>query len=354
MALARRCPIALLALLALGGSPPDARADVIAAPPRASPVDADLAFAVWSTYDPAAGGFRMTLRSAGGRIRNLDAAGVSPVQFDADLGDDARRHRVVVYSRCDGTPGSCDVHVLRIADGRDTRVDAAARPGVDETAPTVSRGRLAWVSSTTSAARPRVWLTELEGTSAPTELPGLPQRLCGERVGSGRGCSPVTGRISRLELRGRRLAQAASLSAQGFLRWGQLRVVDTRARTSQVLLQFGAGESGQEVIGPSIDESYVYAYKTCFGDPSGCGSKAGIYRFGPDGRAALAPARRQLSGFAVDRGGVFASEGRERLLCELEQGSYPGVPGATIGPCPIETRRLPATWRRVTTAPVAG
>src|SRR5215212_7657329 len=103
MALSRTCPIALLALV-LGWSPPDARADVIAAPSRATPVDADLSFAAWSTYDPAAGGFRMSLRSAGGRIRTLYAARVSPVPFDADLGDDERRHRVVVYSRCDGTP----------------------------------------------------------------------------------------------------------------------------------------------------------------------------------------------------------------------------------------------------------
>ena len=67
-----------------------------------------------------------------------------PLPFDADLGTDAEGRKTLVYTSCPGDRSTCDVHVLRLADGHDEVLAAAARPGVDEHAPTISRGRVAW------------------------------------------------------------------------------------------------------------------------------------------------------------------------------------------------------------------
>ncbi len=351
MTFTRRITIGmLLALVGATAVPGAARAAEIARPARATPVDANHGLVVWSAYDRQAGGFRLVLRNSAGRARTLSTA-VSPVPFDADIGDDAQRRRVVVYASCPSGPESCDVRMVRVADDRDDRVAVAARAGRAEHAPTVSRGRLAWVVGGGLRERPQVWLHELGSPAPPVAVPALPRRRCGEHHDGGRRCEPVFGSIGELELRGNTLAQAA-FTTTSFLRTGELRLVDVKRRTSQRLFSFGNGESGQGLIGTSIEADHVYAYKTCFGDPSGCGSRAGTFRYGlRTGRLEIAESSRQLSGFSVDRGRVLVSEGSERLLCELEQGGYPGVPGAKLGPCPVEERPLPRTWAPVVTRP---
>lgn len=98
----------------------------------------------------------------------------------------------------------------------------------------------------------------------------------------------------------------------------------------------------------SSDGNALYAYKACFGDPSGCVRRAGTLRYGFDtARLELAEDSRQLSGFTVDRGRVLAADGSGMRHCEIVQGDYPGLPGQKIGPCPIEERALPTRWTRV-------
>jgi hypothetical protein len=326
-----------------------AQAAEVARPERASPVDADHAMVVWSAYDAAAGGYRLMLRGTGtGSTRALPGAAISPVPFDADLGDDARHRRVVVYAACPTGPASCDVRLHRVADGRDQPVPAAARADRREHAPTISRGRLAWVVGGGQDGRPQVLLQDLGKGTKPVTLPGLPRKRCGENFDGVRGCFPVTGSIDELELRAGTLAQAAFTTTEGAGNTGELRIVDVARRTSERPLGFGAGESGQRVIGPSIEGPHVYAYKACFGDPSGCNRQAGTYRYDlVTHRLELAASRHQLSGFSVDGASAFRSEGNERLACEVDQGGYPGVPGLATGPCTIEEEPLPATWTRV-------
>ena len=67
------------------------------------------------------------------------------------------------------------------------------------------------------------------------------------------------------------------------------------------------GEGGQSWIGPSWARGRLYFYKTCFGDPSGCSTAGGAFRFDPKtGRTAFAPSATVLSGFAIDRDGTHA------------------------------------------------
>lgn len=327
---------------------PAAYSEELARPERATSVDAERGAAVWSAYDAAAGGFRLMLGGVGKTPRVLPAR-VSPDPFDADVGDDAQGRRVVVYTACPNRPASCDVRIIRVGPGTDEPVTAAARKGVAESAPTVSRGRVAWatggmVATSGKRLRPHVWLAELDSNAAPVELPALPRRRCGVHFDDGPKCEAVAGTITDLELRGRTLAQVAS-TLHLDMRGGELRVVDVERRDSKQVLAFGAGESGQSLIGLSIDGRYVYGYKTCFGDPSGCFKRAGTIRYDLDRhRAELAADRHQLSGFSVADGTAFRAEGSERMYCEMEQGGYPGVPGLRIGPCPIESGPLPTNW----------
>jgi hypothetical protein len=327
-----------------------ASAATIAEPSRATPVDADRSSVVWSDYDETVKAFRLMIRAPGGTAHPLPVT-PSPVPFDADLGDDAQRHRVVAYTACPSGPTSCDVHVIRVSDGHDEAVPAASRPGVREHSPTVSRGRLVWAASGEAFERPRVLLLTLGTTGAPSELPGLPRRRCGEDYRGRFACRTVYGRIGGLELRGSTLAQAVQTRLDRGLDnagQGELRVVDIKRRTSEQVLSFGTGEAGQALIGLSIDANELYAYKACFGDPSGCNERAGTLRYRFDnGRLELAEDSHQLSGFTVDRGRVVVADGTEQHYCEIEQGDYPGLQNVKTGPCPIEERALPTRWTRV-------
>jgi hypothetical protein len=326
--------LALVAALALAVA---AHADTeIAAPDRATPVDADAGVVVWNEYDAAAKTFTLAARRDG-RTEPL-ATPPSTTPLDPDVGTDSRGRPVVVYALCaDPLRGTgCDVHQYAFADGRDRTLSIASRASVDETAPTVWAGRLAWVSRTPGARRPTVLTRRLASAEPPRELPGLPRRRCGRHYDGGYRCVPVTGDIHELELRGPLLAQSAVTEA--FLRDTEVRLVDLRRRTSQRLLQAGIGESGQRFVGVSIDGPYLHAYKTCFGDPSGCERRAGALRSRlSTGALERAEDSRQLSGFAVDGGTTYVSAGDSRRYCELEQGDYPGLAGTqfTTGPCPV-------------------
>lgn len=329
----------VLALLVLLSVAPPAGAQVVAEPARATPVDADLGLVVWSAWDGSA--FRLTLRDGAGRVRALPIA-PSARPFDADVGDDATGRRVVAYTRCAST---CDVRLHEVGSGRDTAFGAAARPGVDERAPSISRGQVAWATGGGLESRPSVWIAR--EAAPPIELPALPRRRCGTDFDGRSRCFAPTGTVGELELRGRTLAQTVTTIAPGVIRQSELRLVDVRARTSAQLEAVGTGEGGQTFIGPSIDGRSVFAYLTCFGDPDGCRGSGGWWRSGLDSRRLEhAASRRQLSGFSV-AGVAWLAEGSEDRRCELEQGDYPGAPGLAIGPCPIERSELPERWTAV-------
>jgi hypothetical protein len=240
------------------------------------------------------------------------------------------------------------VRVIRVSDGRDEAVPMASRAGVWEHSPTISRGRLVWAVGGGLEERPRVLLHRLGASTAPRSLPALPRRRCFTDYDGKYGCRVVNGGVTELELRGDTLAQSVISTADGATRTIELRLVDLDRRTSKQLYSAGAGESGQSFIGVSIDGNALYAYKTCFGDPSGCDRRAGTFRYDfGRGHLALAEESRQLSGFTVDRGRVLVADGGSLRYCELEQGDYPGLPGVQIGPCPIEERALPTRWTSV-------
>lgn len=349
--------LTLLAIAALAGAgagtgatAASTHAATIAEPARATPIDADRGGLVWSAYDAEINAFRLTYRTRAGETRVLPVT-PSPVPFDADLGEDIERHKAVAYTACPTGPESCDIRVHSIASGEDQLVAPAATPGVGEYAPTLSRGTLVWAVGGGQGQRARVLLSRLSGNRGTRELPGLPRRRCGEHDRGRFACRPVYGRVAELELRGSTLAQVVHTRLDKELDnagQAELRIVDIEKRTSEQVLRSGTGESGQSIIGLSIDGNVVYAYKTCFGDPSGCNRNAGTLRYRMTERQLhLAEDRRQLSGFAVDRSRVFTADGSERRMCELEQGSYPTLQNPQIGPCPIEDRELPTRWSRV-------
>ena len=330
----------LLALVAAVAGAGAAHADTeIAAPERATPIDADAGVVVWNAYDASTKTFSLVARRDG-RIEPL-ATAPSPRPLAPDVGTDSRGRPVVVFSRCTDPlrVTGCDVHLYAFSDGRERTLSIASRASLDETAPTVWGGRLAWVSRTPGAKRPAVLTRVLASAEPPRELPGLPGRRCSRDESGEPRCRTVGGGISELELRGSLLAQSAL--AEAYTRDAEVRLVDLRRRSSQRLLAAGIGESGQRFIGPSLDGPFLHAYKTCFGDPSGCERRAGAFRYRlANGHMELGEDRRQLSGFAVDRGATYVSEGAESRFCELEQGDYPGLTGSAfkIGPCPVSLR----------------
>src|SRR4051794_11191272 len=94
--------LTLALALALAGAAAPARAadHVVATVSKATEIDAYGGRAVWSTYDPAIGAFRLTVDNRG-RIRTLPVA-PSPTKFDVDLGPGPHGGTIAIYSQDHG------------------------------------------------------------------------------------------------------------------------------------------------------------------------------------------------------------------------------------------------------------
>lgn len=196
--------IAALVALSLAGAAPAHAADAtIATVAKPTTIDAYGGRAVWSTWDPAAGAYRLT-ESSGGAVRTVPIA-PNPVPFPVDLGPGPHGGTIAVYSRCrrptafaislNGRKG-CDLYAYRFTTRREVKLSHASSPDADEFWGTVWRKRLAFMR----VYRPKG---------------GLPRRFLYWRSLNGGGPShrmqPARARLEydppqELDLRGDRLA----------------------------------------------------------------------------------------------------------------------------------------------------
>jgi hypothetical protein len=170
--------IVALALLAVAAAPaPAVAADsLVATVARPTTVEAAGGRAVWSSWDPAAGAYRLT-EFANGATRALPVA-PNRGPFDVDLRADGR---VAVYSRCmrptlsawelNGRRG-CDVHRFDFGSGRESRV-GRINSGADEYWPAITRRRIAFTRTYRSGHRVLYWRS-LTGSGPSRRLRGGP------------------------------------------------------------------------------------------------------------------------------------------------------------------------------------
>jgi hypothetical protein len=284
------------------------------APARPTPVDADArtGLVVWSAYDAHSKLYRLMARRDGLTFR----VRVAPAEeaFDADAGTDARGRPAIAFVR-DG-----DVHVLVFAEGRERAVPLASTPGVEDVAPSLWHGRLAWGREVSDAAPPVLLTTPIDGGRVATPLD---PRLVGGRRGEVKG----------LEADDRRVALSFARPGEPGDGMADLRVLEHG--TVRVLAHVGVGLGGQAYLGPSLDAGTLYAYKYCDGDPGGCeDGTAGVLRLRPGARRLerVMPDVRPLHGFAVAGGVMWRVRcGEVHPRCTLKARPVPEM-GSSAGP----------------------
>jgi hypothetical protein len=334
--------------------PPSLEPATLAHLTRPSPVSAWRGIAVWSAYDEAGGAYRLM-------VADGDAVGPlpvdpSPVPFDADVGPDSSGDPAVVYSRCPIAPepptdrpaADCDLFILGLRDDRGERPIRNAKSAGSEFNPTLWRGDVAWAR--TYEGRPDEPFVYTRPLVAPRErasqrMPGVPTRRCSVKVEPEEGsCATEQRRVDDLELYGRRLALDLSYSVDGQAGFitREVRLDDVRERTARLVAVGVSGEGGQDHIGVSIDAGRLSWYRTCFGDPGGCTSNAGAFRYRiSTGEYERDEQSTQLAGFSWLQGGSYRVRNEE--LTDCDEVSRSDRPDAT---CPV-LRTGPLDWRPI-------
>lgn len=153
-------------IVLLGVSVPSSAqaASTVASGLRASvPIAALQGRVIWSKFDARRGGYVLRSRKDGQTVTLRHRPQRRP--FDVDLGTDRHGHIVATYSRCrsESTATNCDAYSYSFAERRERRIPQAARPGIDETRPSMWRGRTAFAQR---ARRGRRLLSALAVTRA--------------------------------------------------------------------------------------------------------------------------------------------------------------------------------------------
>lgn len=300
--------------------------DVVQQP---TPVRDDGGRVLYSDWDPAIAEYRLVVRGEGdgGETRLPLAPQDEP--FDADLGTDTAGRPAAIVSICDrgvgsdGRSGGCDLFVHTLGETRLRAVTNANTPDV-ETAPTISRGRIAFARTYRSGAGPIVYAKRLVAPrSRPSRrLPGVPQRRQGKAT--------ERRSVLALELAGESLGQSITYDfpgAAGF-RQNDIRLVDVEDAESRLVARMVSGLGAQSFQGPSFAAGYISWYKACRAcDQDG---SFGPYRYRP-GR----PYLRDRGPRAVV-GWSWFGDGAYRTI---RGGGEEGCQGLVQGGCPIE--RIP-------------
>jgi hypothetical protein len=225
--------IAPLALVLVASSPASAADTVVAHLQRPSLIRSYADIQVFSAFED--GAYHLAIRRNG----QIELLPVSPSQapFDVDIGPDRKGQPQLVYSRCSR---DCDLFRLSLAGGGVEQPVRSANTGADEFAPTLWKGRIAFVRARKGRDRPVVYIRQLAAprTQRSERLPGVPRRARGQRT--------TGGDIAELELSGNRLAQIVNFQAQG--RLSEVRLVDVPEGSTRRLARVGVGELGGEFL----------------------------------------------------------------------------------------------------------
>lgn len=320
------CTLVSVAALAAGAAPARA-AELIATLPSVSPLRPYGNAIAWSQWDPSSRGYRFWLHF-GGRNEALPIA-PRPIPEDFDLGTDARGVQMLVYTRCNPR---CDLYIAGFG-GFERRLDAASAPGADESAPTLSRGRLAWARGDSVFTRR---LDDARSVRSRRVL-RVARRSCPAR---GR-CGPTGDRaIEDLELQGDRLAVTTFFTeplgrgeGRSTVRLLDLRRAHPRARTVADVVQDGGGQS---FIGVGFAGRRLGFALACFGRPGGCAYGAHRYRI----------ARNELERSLQARGAQgYAPAGASGDEAYVLLAAHPERDNDAVCPCRLE-RRTVTGWRR--------
>lgn len=207
-----------------------------------------------------------------------------------DLGTDARGRTVLVYAKCGTGRTACDLHRVNLDGTGDTPIPGASRPGVRETDPTVSGGRLVYSTGDGTVVQ--------RSLDAPASTPSR----------SVAGALRARSDAEWLELSGAWLATVGRREENG-VGFGvrRLRVVDLRrhgAKAAREVTMTTVGLGGQDFNGPSFADGRLGWYFSCVGDANGCGTRAGTWRYAlRTGRSEFAPGPTTVDGFVLRPGG---------------------------------------------------
>ncbi len=304
----------------------------IATIPNVTPLRALGDTLVWSTRGPGEQDpYRLTVRSGGVNhtppLRSFDDAG------DFDVGTDASGTPLLVYIRC--KPG-CDVYTAALDGTGEKRIAGASSPHYDESAPTLSRGLLAFARKDVVYERRLTASTNVRSRRVLT----VPRLTCpyGPKT-----CARTRLRsIDELELDGQSLGvimnfvepEGAS-NGRTEVRYADLRRGSVRVRT---LRGQSAGEGGQTLLGVSFAGGKLGFALSCFGDPGGCGY--GAHRFTPaTGLLERTTQASQLNGFSL-----AGASGDQAYVLTPADGSEAGEDETC--PCQISQRDV-GGWRPI-------
>jgi hypothetical protein len=143
---------AVAALLAASAGPARAATRTLDVIPSdtAPKVGAAGRVAVWSQYDAAANRWRLVASRDGGPVESLHVA-TAAKPFDVDVGRDANRALVAVYTRCE--PG-CDIYELNLTTGHEQHLTGISSPTRAEHDPSIFKGAIAFVRDENVGRRP--------------------------------------------------------------------------------------------------------------------------------------------------------------------------------------------------------
>jgi hypothetical protein len=137
--------LAGVAALSAGGVA-QAADTVVATTARPTPIDTHGGRLLYSAWDPAVNGYRLTeLKDGVTRALPVDP---SPRPFEVDMAWGPHNHHVAVYPRCDGDPAleegtaGCDLYMFDFPANRETALRSANSPGADETSVAVWRDQI--------------------------------------------------------------------------------------------------------------------------------------------------------------------------------------------------------------------
>jgi len=256
LSLAAAALAAVLATAAQAG----AQERVLATEQRPTDVAAWNGDAVWSSFDPASGTYRLVRSRDGGPPTPLPVA-PSNRPFDVDLGTNRSGSTYAVYTRCVNGDTTCDLYRLGLNTGREERLESLSSPRWDERDPTIFRGRIAFVRHERVSGRmgDTIRIGDTTSTGTPTKALVKGQDLSDPEL------SP--GALAYVKLR-----------RTGFGAM-QVRVVDLRSGRDRLAYEArSGGANAARVTGPSLNHttrSFIWARTN-----SGSGTGNRIIRYG--------------------------------------------------------------------------
>jgi hypothetical protein len=161
------------------------------------------------------------------------------------------------------------VYLFSLATGRTQRLSYAAREYSSEQEPTLSDGRVAWVryrlGEQHAGPRARIYITDLQDRGRSRQINPDAELPCRHT------CPALHGRVTDLELAGRRIAAVVNIN-------------DAGKRTSLRLATIGSGlreverrPAGTRLLGPSFLGGGLYVFRSC--RMSGGCAQPGTWRY---------------------------------------------------------------------------